>query len=314
MRGLFKRGTVVGCALALAYGAGAAVPASAEKDPPYLPIVDLLPPLPGKGGRDPGIPCEKGSPRCVDRTLRRMHRMLRRDGCDHKGLFLANYIVVTEAYAKIARTPNGRGHSGYFDDPVWLAREDSLFARQYFAARKWWSKPATRDRVDPAWRVAFRAADQRSMTGLGDLILGINAHVNNDMPFMIAATGTRDDDGKSHKKDHDLFNRNLSGTFDDVLEDLARRYDPTANVDVPGTELEKTVIYQLLALWREGVWRNAERLEAAETQEQRERVAASIQNYALAQAKVVEPLFGVSDGGAARQAYCEAQLKARQSG
>ena len=115
--------------------------------------------------------------------------------------------------------------------------------------------------MDPAWRVAFRAADERSMTGLGDLILGINAHVNNDMPFMIAATGTRSDDGKSHKKDHDLFNRNLSGTFDDVLEDVARRYDPTANVDIPGTELDKTAIYQLLALWREGVWRNAERLE-----------------------------------------------------
>ena len=118
-------------------------------------------------------------------------------------------------------------------------------------ARDWWAKPKTRDKVDPAWRVAFRAADQRSMTGLGDLILGINAHVNNDMPFMIAATGTRDDEGKSHKKDHDLFNRNLSGTFDDVLEDVARRYDPAANVDVPGTELDKTAIYQLLALWRE---------------------------------------------------------------
>ena len=314
MRGLFKRGSLVACLFALACVAGGTGTASAEKDPPYLPIVDLLPPLPGPGGRDARIPCENGSPRCVDRTLRKMHRMLRRDRCDHKGLFLANYIVVTEAYAKIARSPNGKKHSGYFDDPVWLAREDSLFARQYFVAREWWSKPKTRDRVDPAWRVAFREADERSMTGLGDLILGINAHVNNDMPFMIAATGTRDDEGRSHKKDHDLFNRNLSGTFDDVLEDVARRYDPAANIDLPGTELDKTVIYQLLALWREAVWRNAERLEAADTDAEREKVAASIQNYALAQARVVAPLFQVSDGGAARQAYCEAQLAARQSG
>jgi hypothetical protein len=314
MRGLLKSGIPLACLLALVCIAGGPGTAAAEKDPPYLPITDFLPPLPGPGGRDAGIPCEKGSPRCVERTLRKMHRMLRRDGCDHKGLFLANYIVVTEAYAKVARSRDGRRHSDYFDDPVWLAREDSLFARQYFAAREWWAKPSTRDRVDPAWRVAFRAADERSMTGLGDLILGINAHVNNDMPFMIAATGTRDDDGNSHKKDHDLFNRNLSGTFNDVLEDVARRYDPAANVDLPGTELDKTAIYQLLALWREGVWRNAERLEAADTDAERKRVAASIQNYAVDQARLLAPLFRVNDGGAERDAYCEEQLAARQAG
>ncbi|MEA2348907.1 MAG: hypothetical protein QOG62_2694 [Thermoleophilaceae bacterium] len=300
------------CVLAIA---AAAVPVAAQAepgDPPYLPITDLLPPLTGAGGQDSGIPCANGSPLCVHHTLHRMHRMLRRDGCDHKGLFLANYIVVTNAYNKIAHTPDGKHHSHYFDDPAWLAREDAMFAKQYFTVRRRWSKPSQRDRVAPAWALSLQAADDHSMTGLGDLILGISAHVNNDMPFMLAATGLRDANGRSHKRDHDRFNRNLSDSFDDVLEDVARRYDPLANVDVPGTELEKTAIYQLLALWREAVWRNAERLENARSNHEREQVAQSIQEYAVNQSRLVMPFFKASaNAAAARDGYCNDQLAAR---
>ncbi|MBA2763458.1 MAG: hypothetical protein H0U42_02070 [Thermoleophilaceae bacterium] len=295
--------------LVAAVTVGAAGAAAAEENPIYLPITDLLPGLVNAGGQDRGIPCPKGKPRCVDRTLKRMRRLQRRDGCDHKGLFLSNYIVVTREYARIARTGTRRRprHSDHFEDPAWLAREDALFAKQYFVVRRHW-REGRRDLVPEAWRIALGEADARSMTGLGDLLLGISAHVNNDMPFMIAGVGLRDKRGRSHKVDHDRFNRALSDSFDDVLEDVAARYDPAANLDVPGTELEKTAIYQLLALQREAVWRNAERLESARTNAERRQVARSIEDHAALQSRLLLPLFRSPDGSVERDAYCRAQL------
>lgn len=305
------RGTLAALCALVAAAALVPVTATADKgDAPFIPITDLLPPLTGAGGQDEGIPCKKGSPKCVYRTLKRMKRMLRRDRCDHKGLFLANYIVVTKAYSKAAHDPDG-SHSDYFDDPAWLAREDAMFAKQYFVVRRQWSKPSTRHRVAPAWALAFQAADDHTMTGLGDLMLGISAHVNNDMPFMLAATGLHDENGTSHKRDHDRFNRNLSDSFDDVLEDVAQRYDPRANIDLPGTELDKTAIYQLLAVWRELVWRNAERLESAKTEAARQRVAKSIQQYAVTQSRLLKPFVTATPNAvAARDGFCNDQLAA----
>ena len=309
-----RRGVVAAFAVALACAASAATAAAVEPadegEPPYFSLVGLLPPIGNPGAQDPNRPCPDGSPQCVDRTLERMHALLTRDGCDRKGLFLSNYIVVTDEYQRVARTADGKRHSKYFHDPAWLAQEDAKFGEQYFAVREQWDNPAQRNRVPPAWRIAFEANDKRELRATGDLLLGINAHVMNDMPFMLAAAGLHDGKGSSHKRDHNLFNEALSDTFDDVFEEVARRYDPSANLDVPGTELEKTVIYQLLAGQREYVWRSAERLEGARTQAERLRVAKQIEAFAAAQASALKPLFMTYDGGAAGAAYCRKRMAA----
>ena len=147
MRGLFKQGILVACLVTVACVAGGPGTASAGKDPPYLPITDLLPPLPGPGGRDPGIPCENGSPRCVDRTLKQMQRRLRRDRCDHKGLFLANYIVVTEGLRQDRPEPERQAPLGLLRRPRLARARGRLFARQYFVARDWWASR----RRETAW-------------------------------------------------------------------------------------------------------------------------------------------------------------------
>lgn len=304
----------VACVAALACaaigGSAAAREPADEGEPAYFSLVGLLPPLGQPGAQDPNRPCPDGAPACVDRTLERMHALLTRDGCDRKGLFLSNYIIVTDEYARVARTADGQHHSSFFHDPAWLAQEDAKFAEQYFVVRNQWDNAATRSRVPAAWRIALDAADKKELSGIGDLLLGINAHVSNDMPFMIASSGLHDGEGHSHKRDHDLFNEALSDTFDDVFEEVARRYDRNANLELPGTELEKTAIYQILAIQREVVWRNAERLANAKTEAERLRVAKSIEDLAAAQATLLKPLFRVYDGGAARDAYCRERMAA----
>ena len=58
------------------------------------------------------------------------------------------------------------------------------------------------------------------------LLLGINAHVQNDMPFVLAALGLRARDGGSRKEDHDAINEVLDRSYPDVVNAVRDRFDP----------------------------------------------------------------------------------------
>jgi hypothetical protein len=98
----------------------------------------------------------------------------------------------------------------------------------------------------------------------------------------------------------------LNPLYDDVLKELAARYDPTVDdFDAPGTLYDDTAIFQILQGWREGVWRNAELLGAADTLGQRRAAAEYIENYALSQARMIQSGTAISDSSA-RDAHCAA--------
>ena len=49
----------------------------------------------------------------------------------------------------------------------------------------------------------------------------------------------------------------LNRLYDDVLQEIARRWDPTVlSYDVRGTTIDDAGIFQILQGWREQVWRN----------------------------------------------------------
>ena len=98
----------------------------------------------------------------------------------------------------------------------------------------------------------------------------------------------------------------LHPLYDDVLRELAARYDPTVDdIDAPGTLYDDTAIFQILQGWREGVWRNAELLAAADTLQQRRAAAEYIENYALGMARMIKAGTTISDSSA-RDAHCAA--------
>ena len=243
--------------------------------------------------------CANGSPRCVVRTLRTMDRRLRRMDarCDHNALFLRNYRLITQVYADLP--------ASFWDDPRWLATEDAVFARLYFDAQSAW-RAGRREDVPEAWRIAFGSADARSVQGAGDLLLGINAHVQRDMPFLLAGLGIVRPDGASRKPDHDRMNGVLNASYDDVVAQAVAQDDPDlAMYDVPG-EADGFLEVQMVMGWREGVWRNAERLVRARSDAERRMVAASIEAQAAAAARMITLTFpmGGPFTGARRDALC----------
>jgi hypothetical protein len=142
---------------------------------------------------------------------------------------------------------------------------------------------------------------------LGDLLLGINAHVQRDLPLVLYSIGLVAPDGTSRKADHDRVNEILNRVTDDVIAEIARRFDPTIDdTDLP-TSLDDATLFQTLVAWREKAWRNAEALAAAPTRKARDLVIAQIENDAASEARTIAtataypPLIG---GSKPRDAYC----------
>ena len=275
--------------------------AATADDAPFVGWSALLPGL--SLPYDPTAPddCVAGRTQCVDKTIREMTR--RFDGlassCDHNAIFSLTYLRVTEEYRRTVEGP-------FFDDTRFVNYEDGLFARYYFAAFDAWSAGRI-SKVPPAWRVAFDAAKGRAVSATGDLLLGINAHVQRDLPLVLYSIGLTRADGASRKPDHDRVNMILNRVADDVVAEIARRFDASADDANLPTTLDDATVFQLLAGWREKAWRNAELLAAAPTPEARELVVAAIEEDAADEARAIvaaTSYLPLVQSTAARDAFC----------
>ena len=293
----------IACAAALAWPALA----SAD-DAPYVDWNPLLPGFPSTWQESKEKDCADGSNTCIERTLAEMYRRFDRlyPSCDHNSVFALVYTRVTEEIRKAVL----RGH---YSEPAFLNHEDAVFARMYFQAYDRWASGEIAT-VPPAWREAFGAARERSVNGIGNLLMSMNAHVNRDMPFMLANLGLVKPDGTSRKPDHDRGNQILATMYDDIFQEIATRWDPTImNYDFPAGPYDNTTTFQILQGWREQVWRHAEMLVAASTPEQKKAVGDYIERYALGIAQQIKQ--NTLADSAARDAHCAAyQRKHRERG
>jgi hypothetical protein len=251
--------------------------------------------------RSAATDCPPGKVQCVDQVIREMTRRYERLGCDHAAAFAMTYLLTTEEYRRAVEDPH------FFRDNAFLNHQDAVFAAVYFDAIDDWRRDRL-DRVPPAWRIALDAGDRRVANGLGDTMLGMNAHIRRDLPFVLAAIGMATPDGESRKPDHDQVNVFLERVQAEIRVELARRHDPTVTAaGVPGTDLDEVGTFQLIQVWREEAWRKAELLVAAPTPEARERVARFIEADAATSALAIRSLFATADP-TPRAAHCAAWL------
>jgi hypothetical protein len=180
---------------------------------------------------------------------------------------------MTQAYGWSRRQP------GYYEDVPFANHQDAVFAKYYTDAFHDW-RLGRRARVPAAWLIAFDAAHEKRVTGYGDLLLGMNAHINRDLPFVLAAVGLVAPDGSSRKRDYDAVEDFLLRSTGPMLAEAAARLDPTLDDASEPTGAVQTVLFQMITLWRENAWRNAELLVSAPTPEARAVVAAKIEGDA----------------------------------
>jgi hypothetical protein len=256
--------------------------------------------------------CKKGKVQCVDKVIREMTKRFNALRCDHDSTFAFTYLLTTEEYRRAVEDPY------FFSDNAFINHQDAVFARYYFDQFDDWHAGRTEE-VSPAWRIAFHAADRQQVTGMGNVFLGMNAHVNRDLPFVLAEIGLVKPDGTSRKPDHDRVNDFLARTNQYLLAEAAKVLDPTLDDgDVPGTSVDNSTAVQALVAWREQAWRNAERLVAAATPEARARVAQEIEQMAALEALTIRESFRynlthtlLGTDAKARNAFCGKNFQAR---
>jgi hypothetical protein len=159
--------------------------------------------------------------------------------------------------------------------------------------------------IPEAWRIAFDAAGSRDVTGAGDLFLGMNAHINRDLAYTLAAVGLVAPGGSSRKADHDRVNLFLNNIADPLQDELGARYDPYfITTDAGPSPFDEIAILQTVRGWRQGAWQNAENLVNATTEDQREQAAAGIESYSTAAAQSIVAGNTIPGYGEVRDEWC----------
>ncbi len=179
---------------------------------------------------------------------------------DARQYFLATYMRTTAAVAADIA-------AGHFADPDWAARWDVAFAGLYLDALERWNTTGT---APGPWRVAFEAVEGVRLPPLRHVLLGMNAHINYDLPQALLAVITDDEFDQP-----DLVERRRADHehIDDILSRRVREEDlELRKVEGPGdrtmldallTPFNRRAARQFLAESRAKVWTNAFALSAA---------------------------------------------------
>ena len=268
--------TVVGVVSATVVAAQ--VPLVATAPPAHA---DLLPYVPWSsylaGWTDEYIPssdndCVAGRPACLKGTLKEQSRIAddTASSCSHNAVFARAYVRMTQLYGYTRDIP------GYYQDVRYFNHVDAVFARYYTDAYYNWLG-GNRGALPQAWLTAFEAAKNKTVSGSGDLLLGMNAHINRDLPYVMAAVGLVAPDGSSRKPDYDVVERWLYDATAPLIAEFAQRFDPTMDDSQDPFALANWTLFQMVSDWRENAWRNAEALASATTPEARALVSANIE-------------------------------------
>jgi len=268
---------LVGAAVAVP---GAASPAQAEVT--YVPFSAYL-----KGWTDEYVPtsandCVAGRTSCVKQTLLELNRILQDAGrsCSGHAVFALAYTRITQTYVWSREQP------GFYEDVAFANHQDAVFAKYYTDAWTNW-RDGNRAAVPKSWLLAFDASADHAVSGTGDLLLGINAHVNRDLPYVLASVGLVAPDGTSRKPDFDKVERFLAKTSEPMLAEDTQRFDQSMDDAHDPLDATYSVVMQALSAARENAWRNAELLVSAPTPEARRLVEAKIESDANAAARAI---------------------------
>ena len=226
--------------------------------------------------------CVAGREKCLKATLKELARIAddTAKSCAHDAIFARAYVRMTQTYGW------SRDLTGYYEDVPFANHQDAVFAKKYTDAYYAYQS-GDRASVPQAWLIAFDASRDKRVSTTGSLLLGMNAHINRDLPFVLASVGLVAPDGSSRKPDFDAVEQWLYTATEPLLAEIAARFDSTADDASDPYGLGNLTLFQLVSGWRESAWRNAEALVSAPTPEARALVAASIEAGAADAAQTI---------------------------
>jgi hypothetical protein len=190
---------------------------------------------------------------------------------EHRRLFLDTYRRTTLAVGVAV-------DEARFEDPDWVAVWDVQFAELYLDAH---DADRAGERVPRPWRLAFDAP--ADLPALRHVLLGINAHVNYDLPQALLAVISDADFGDEvlmsrRRRDHERIDGVLAGRVAAEDDELAAGKTLLDRVLTP---LNRLGSKRFLRESRHKVWHNTAELQRART------VGADAYDHRLAELEVL---------------------------
>jgi hypothetical protein len=197
---------------------------------------------------------------------------------DHRAVFQNVYLLMTKEM-------NGRLSSNFFLDSEWMERVLIHFAQFYFNAMD--AYEAGKSCRPPAWELSFRQASEKNGFVLQDALLGINAHINSDLPSVLHLVLSEDNawpDARimqRRRHDHERINNVLDSLVDLVQEELALHYARLLRpIDFIMGKKDESLSSFILTHCRTNVWYHTEQLLDAPSEEQKSEIKEKIENAA----------------------------------
>lgn len=173
---------------------------------------------------------------------------------------LGHRRVFLETYQRTTRAVGAAVDAGYFEDSAWVTRWDVAFAELFLVAH---DADLTGGEVPQPWRLAFTADPQLAV--LTHLLLGMNAHINYDLPPAMLSVISDDEFAdrvllERRRRDHERVDRILASRV--TAEDIAIGGRRTA-LDRLLQPLNRLSSRRFLREARHKVWTNVEQLQMA---------------------------------------------------
>jgi hypothetical protein len=191
------------------------------------------------------------------------------------GYFAVLYREVTVAISRAI-------DADLFDDGERMSRLDAAFANRYLEALHAWRSDG---RPSRSWRSAFRAADDDRPVIVQHLTLGVNAHINLDLPVS-AARMAPGDAITDLKRDFDLVNGILTTALGQLQARLARLSPLLGALDLVLGRLDEEIVGFNVRKARGEAW-DAAVLLARQPADARDATERMLDRYANGLARVV---------------------------
>jgi hypothetical protein len=178
---------------------------------------------------------------------------------DQRRFFHATYLRTTVTVAQEIER-------GGFIDGTWVERWDIAFAELYLDALE---ASLAGQRPARPWDIAFGAS--AGLPPLRHVLLGMNAHINYDLPQALLAVISDEEFGDAaliarREADHRAIDRALAARVGAEADELARVSGPVPRLDRLLRPLSQVGTQRFLREAREKVWANAVALSRARRQ------------------------------------------------
>lgn len=189
---------------------------------------------------------------------------------DKRYIFLRCYSMMSANMAVAIQ-------EGRFAHSSWVATLMLRFADYYFDALEHYDQNPVQ--APAVWRQVHDVARLPDMHVLQNLLLGVNAHINYDLPLALYDclhgewAGLDETTKRSRQNDHETVNQIIGDTIDAVQDTVVEPLSPTmALVDRLMGRMDEWLLSQLITAWRHDVWNVALQLLSASDESRRQTI------------------------------------------